>query len=165
MQLNSILWVFVSVSELYYLCTILAGALLEATCCLCVSLYIPRFNWQIKLCISLLIIFLFLAGQQLWTGEASARFNVQTKHPKVDPDLSNSVSWGYRYFCSNWYTKGSWDACASHGRCLFHSLLEWNTKDIAHSDSTFGLDRRWRDLCNHKSKGWNGQLSWRSWTI
>jgi len=35
---------------------------------------------------------LFLSGQQPRAGEASALLNVQTKHPKADPDLLNAVT-------------------------------------------------------------------------
>ena len=54
---------------------------------------VPWFNQQSNLCIEIPGYHLpSFAGQQPWAGEASALFDVQTKYPKADPDLSNSVS-------------------------------------------------------------------------
>lgn len=39
-----------------------------------------------------LIMSSFLAGQQPRVGEASALIDVQTEHPKADPDLLNSFT-------------------------------------------------------------------------
>jgi hypothetical protein len=138
MHHNSNLWVFVS---LCWHCTIYHLLFMYNSGWCSVRSYLLPLCWFIPfLCligkliyilISLLIIFRFLAGQQLRSGEASARFNVQTKHPKADPDLSNSVPRGYCYFCPNSHIKGSRDACPSHGMCFFYSLFEWSTKDMA----------------------------------
>ena len=68
---------------------------MEATCCLCVRFYmIQKFNWQYDAFVNIpdYALLSFLAGQQPRAGEASALLDVQTEHPKADPDLFNSFT-------------------------------------------------------------------------
>jgi len=55
---------------------------------------IRKFNWQNDAFVNIpdYELLLFLAGQQPRAGEASALLDVQTEHPKADPDLLNSFT-------------------------------------------------------------------------